>query len=708
MSRTTTGVAVVLALAASTLARTASAQLEEIVVTARKLSRPEAAQDTPLAVTAFSAAQLEDAFVRNIEDLSFAVPNVSLDSVGVSPGVQNFAIRGFGLNSSIPSVDPTVGLFVDGVYLGVTYGAVLDMFDLESIEVLRGPQGLLFGRNVTGGAVLVRTRRPSREPGVRIKASIGSGLEYLLAGSVEGPLGTVAAGKLAAYLRDDSGYFKSVATPGSNYGEDRTYLVRPSLLYTPTEALELLVRYEHGKTHGDGGIVQNMAVFDEFDTGVGTEGSTDIRWDQVMVEANWKVPFGDGTITNIFGWRDLEHVGLTDVDGLAQVNFHGAMKVLQDQYSNELRYSGTFADDIELTAGGYYFTQDIVYREERILAGGALRSTLGGDQRHRTAAAFVAADVGVGPVITVNLGMRYTHEYKRAGIATFNLMNSPCDFRTTVCAFDFRDSHNWDNWVPKLGFTWAIRDEALAYFFWTKGVRSGGYNFRNTNPLVAPGPTDAEKQDSFELGMKSEWANRRARLNAALFYNDIDGLQREIILADPVAGLAQVIRNSADARIRGFEVEGALVPVPGLTLTAAVGHTDADYTKVHFDLNADGVINAADEVLRLPRVSPWTFNAGATWDHAIGSLGSLMWKLQFSHRDRAPFSDANTTFLSKVDLLDASVTYRHPYHEQLSVAFYAKNLTDHDYEGAVTPLPWGPIRYLNKGRRFGLEMNVGF
>src|SRR5210317_1449674 len=151
------GAAFFVALVAFSLPGTAVAQqqgsagalLEEIVTTARKKSDAEKAQEVPVALTAFGAAQLDALFVKKLNDLSYRMPNVQLEAVGTFPGVQNFSIRGQGINSSIPSVDPTVGVFVDGVFVGTTYGVVLDTFDLESVEVLRGPQGLLFGRNVT-------------------------------------------------------------------------------------------------------------------------------------------------------------------------------------------------------------------------------------------------------------------------------------------------------------------------------------------------------------------------------------------------------------------------------------------------------------------------------------------------------------------------------------------------------------------------------
>jgi len=135
-------------------------QLDEILVVAQKKDRAENLQQVPISITAFPAQELDARFIQNLTGLSYTIPNVQMEEVGTFPGVQNFSISGQGINSSIPSVDPTVGLFIDGVYMGTTFGTVIDMWDLESVEVLRGPQGLLFGRNVTGGAVTVRSARP--------------------------------------------------------------------------------------------------------------------------------------------------------------------------------------------------------------------------------------------------------------------------------------------------------------------------------------------------------------------------------------------------------------------------------------------------------------------------------------------------------------------------------------------------------------------
>jgi len=260
---TTSLVAAAVAVVAFSLPVTASAQeqgrsgaagalLEEIVTPARKKSDAEAVQDVPVAVTAFGADQIDALFVKKITDLSYLVPNVQMEEIGTFPGVQSFSFRGQGINSSIPSVDPTVGVFVDGVFLGTTFGVVMDTFDLENVEVLRGPQGMLFGRNVTGGAVLLRNARPTGEYGLRVRAGATDSDQYSLAVAVEGALIEDAlAAKMVFLYDDDDGYFEG-NTLGRKYGKMRTRLFRPSIRWTPNDIFSMDMLVEHGQSEGDG------------------------------------------------------------------------------------------------------------------------------------------------------------------------------------------------------------------------------------------------------------------------------------------------------------------------------------------------------------------------------------------------------------------------------------------------------------------------
>ena len=317
--------------------RGASAILEEIVVRARK--RDESAQDVPIAISAFNSHQLEALKVRDLSSLSLSMPNVALDDQGTTRGVANFSIRGMGITSSIVSIDPSVGVFIDGVYLGVNNGIVFDTFDLESIEVLRGPQGILFGRNVTGGAVLMNTKKPPREFEASIRTtyekSKHGGDNVNLMGSVGGPVTDNLALKLTVYRNDDDGGLEN-KFDGKNHGAIEQNMIRPVAVWTPTEALELIVRYEYADTDGDGPSGQSHTNSlgssgspvnhdpNSFDFSINEPGRQEMESRRFTFETNWRV--GEtGTITNIFGYRDLDLVDRVDIDSQPLSRFHATV-----------------------------------------------------------------------------------------------------------------------------------------------------------------------------------------------------------------------------------------------------------------------------------------------------------------------------------------------------------------------------------------------
>ena len=194
--------------------------IEEVVVTARK--KEESAQDVPVALSAMSQEQLEILKFRDFNDLAVGMPNVAMDDIGTTKGTQNFSIRGIGINSSIASVEPAVAIVVDGVYMGVSAGMVFDMFDLESIEVLRGPQGTLFGKNSTGGVILVNTALPGDETKQKARLAVEGGgpggNNSIMQYSYSGPVSDNLKAKISIHRSDDSGYFKN-SYDGSNHGQ---------------------------------------------------------------------------------------------------------------------------------------------------------------------------------------------------------------------------------------------------------------------------------------------------------------------------------------------------------------------------------------------------------------------------------------------------------------------------------------------------------
>ncbi|MEM6640008.1 MAG: TonB-dependent receptor [Pseudomonadota bacterium] len=717
---------------------------EEVIVTATKKAGGVDVQDAPVSMTAFGEQQLDALQVRDIVGLGYKMPNVALDDIGTTKGVANFTIRGLGVNSSIPSIDPAVGVFVDGVYLGSNAGVIFDTFDLESVETLRGPQGVLFGRNVTGGAVLINTGDPTDEFTAKIKLAGDSGFRDTGAnlyaqGVVSGPIieGRLN-GKLGLYYNDDAGWFENTVptatgTTTEEFGESETTLFRGGLEFFATDALSFLAKYERGENDGQGpaaqshtngaGIDGQIVNFDrdDFDFSIDERGFTDAEWNQFSLETNLDVAFGNGVITNIFGYRDFSQRARSDIDASPGFLFHANVNFEQEQISNELRFNGNFMDDkLNFTAGLFYFEQDLTYGEQRDLLGGALTQDGGAIQDQRTVGVFLSGDYYVTDAFSINLGIRYTDETKEASIASLvRNVNAPCfvvdgDPRsTTRCAFDFNDDFETDNWSPKIGFGYQISDISRIYAHWARAFRAGGFNFRNTaidTVNFGPGPFNDEEINSFEFGYKSE-PYAGARFNAAFFVNVLSDLQREINLADPIAGVVQVIRNTADADIYGLELDATLPVTDNLLLTGAIGWVTGQYQDIIFDLNSDGVIDSRDTALDIPRLSPLTVNLGVIYAKDIRAIGETTFSLNYAYRDEAAYTDDNLGVLNEQNRIDASIAVD-ILDTGATLTLYGRNLTNEVNHGGDTQLPsvlgpaplGGTFAPLTRGRQIGLEL----
>ncbi|BBE32480.1 TonB-dependent receptor [Sphingosinicella microcystinivorans] len=683
----------------------------EILVVAQKRGSAESIQDVPIAMSVFGGDQLVDRGIRDLGGLNFSVPNVNLASGGTTPGVQNFSIRGLGLNSTIPSIDPTVGVFQDGVYLGVTYGALVDLSDVEAVEVLRGPVGVLFGKNVTGGAVLVRTREPKPEFSVRTRASVATGLDRLIYASVEGPLGEAGvAARLSGYYRNDGGWFRNRFNGNNDLGRAETFIVRPALAYRADNGFKAVVRLERGRTTGDGGLFQNAGggtTLSGHDLNIDTEGNSRLTWLQATGQIDTDL-FG-GVVTAIAGYREIDHFGLTDIDGTPVRLLNAEFRTKQDQLSVELRFFRSFSDWVDLTTGLYYFNQDILYRERRLssVIGGGLDATMGGNQAQDSFGAFANGRIALGRTFAIDAGLRYTREEKDAKIATFVPAASLCDPVGLQCAFDFSGSHSWTNWTPRLSLQWQPSTDVLAYLTWGKGFRSGGYNFRNTVLGFRPAPTGDEKQDSFELGVKSDWFARALRVNVAIFSNRLLDVQREIQYSDPTVGSVQVIANVGDVRIRGAEAEIQARVASGLTLSTVVGYVHGRYTAVAFDLNRDGRVDATDKGLELPRLAPWTLTLAADYEVQMSDRTDLSARVSYSFQDRNFHNDGNLpgTRFSRANILNASLSVE--LDRRWTFAVTGQNLLNDEIRSVRAPI-LGNVGAIEKGRVVGGEIRWSF
>jgi iron complex outermembrane receptor protein len=695
----------------------------DILVTGTKTRDPENVQDVPIAITAFNEATLEAFKIRDISGLSFQAPNVSLDSVGTFRGSANFTIRGLGINSSIPSIDPTVGVFVDGVYLGINGGVVFDLFDLDSVEVLRGPQGVLFGRNVTGGAVVINTGNPTEDFRGKVRVAVDGpedggrgGANYTASGVVSGPIvEEVLLFKLGAYYNKDEGYFRNLAADTipnlrENHGRAETMILRGAL-EARLGGLTVTGKLDYFTSEGDGASSQNRGVFDRnsFDLAIDNPGSyeTDI-WTGTLAAT---AVLGSGTLTNVFGWRKYDIRTSNDIDGTTLPLFNSTTGTAQEQFSNELRYA-IATERLDLTLGAFWFTQDVGYTEQRALFRNLPvdeqppQSFGGGSQDHEVIGIFANTQFRLTDALSVIAGIRWNQETKDAGV-TYVRPRFACSVVQGTCPTSgvnslipnenngFTDRVRFRNISPKLGLQYEFATSQV-YGHWSRGFRSGGYNFRITNAnafeqiALAPGGAlafDEEQVDNFEIGGKFQTADRSFTLNAAAYVTKIGNMQREVNQSSPTAGVAQSIFNTADATIKGFEAEARMRVSSALIFTANVGIIDAGYDTILFDISGDGVINDADLALSLPRVPPVTIGLGFIHDWDLGS-SNILTRVNYQYRDRAAYTDDNFGWLNDLSNLEANITWNTPVRG-LSLSLYGRNLLDQVQEGGDTQIPFG-------------------
>lgn len=692
--------------------------IEEVVVIATKKSDGQALQEAPVAVSVYTSERLDIFKIDNIEGLSYRIPNVNLDSVGSTRGNANFSIRGFGVNSSSPSTDPSVGTFLDGVYLATNTAVITDFFDVESVEVLRGPQGVLFGRNVTGGAVLISSARPSEEFEAYVKTRFETGLDQTYSAALSGALSDNVLGRLAVYYRDDDGWFDNESTTGpSDLGVVETTIVRPSFTILMGASEHNLV-LEYGEMDGHGAVSQGMDLFDGHHVGMNFSGATDLEWSRVALESSWDVSFGSGTITNIFGWRDVENYSSGDTDSSPADQFVFSQLVEQDQFSNELRYNGSFGN-VDLTAGVYYLEQDLQAFSNRSIFGGLLITTNGGNLDHTAWGAFTQADFHVTDTLTLTAGLRYSGEEKDTGSsptnAGFCTATGPLTSRDFNCTSYFDDDEDWSFVTPKVGFNWQFAEQARVYGHYSKGFRSGGMNFRAEEGVddgmgnIIAGSTfyDEEEVDSFEVGLKSEFNDGLTQLNAALFYTEVEGLQRELDV--PVNDIViQVVANVADATMQGVELEFRQRLAEGLLLNISAGVLDAEYDSV----SSVAMANGLTEDLDLVRAPDLTLGINLSYETVFSSGASLLGTLAYNHRDAWFSTDLNSVEIPDVDSVDLFLTY-YSADGNWTVSLYGKNLTNEERFGFVTALPnppfiGGTFAGINEGRTLGLELQFNF
>lgn len=709
----------------------------EIVVFGTKNARAESLQKVSAAITALNVDALEQPQYRSVVDVGRIAPNVALQPASTLPGVANFMIRGIGLNGTVKSIDPAVNLVVDGMVYAFPVAAIVDTFDMESVEILRGPQGILFGRNATGGAVSFRTRRPGNTFGFAGSVTVGNDNQIDVTARVEGPIiEDRLFAKLAVLRRSNDGPFKDrnsgifVPAPANPGGVDTssqvdqlhqtTWLVRPTVLWKPTETLDITLLGEYGSIKGGGPMAQTASPnavlrnyfgytpqLGKFEINQDLAGKQDASTYRAIVEANLDV--GAGVISSITGWRKVKYDFSLDADGTPFTLFHfpEGNRDKSTQFSQELRFASTFSDEVRLIAGAFYNDLSIQTTERRqfttLLSPAATSHRVVYqqaffDQQAKAAAAFGNVEWSVLPNVKLSAGGRYSWERKEIDVSV--LTACPAASFDNCLAAPVSLSKSWTDFSPRAGIEFQPDEDTLLYATWTNGFRSGNFNARAQN-VGQIGPADPETAEAFEIGLKTTFWDRKARVNISLFRTNYDDIQRTIIV-----GAVQTLANAASAKIEGAEIEVTLKPVRGLTLNGSAGYTRARYESFNgLDLTGDGIPDPARaKNLKFDRVPKWTAFASADYGFDIAPIDSRM-NLQLSYSYKSSFfTDVpNTPSLAQkaYGLFDSSASLEHgPWRGTL----FVRNIANTRYIDFGSTFTFGPELYFARPRTYGLEL----
>ena len=650
--------------------------LEEIVVTAQK--RSESMQDVPISIQVFSADDIERLNISNTIDLVKNVPNmIGINNVGL-PQAASYFLRGVGQDESVSSLDPAVGTFVDGVYISRQIANNTRLYDVDRAEVLRGPQGTLYGRNTSGGAVRIITQKPHDHNEGFIDIAYGEYDTKEVTGKANLVIGDNLFAKVTAFYLDQSdGFIENVTLNRDQWVREATG-TRVQILYSPSDQFEALFSYEHSDDD-TGGIVGANAMSaccanDVYKVESGLENTwASTNLDAYSLRATWNLDKME--VDLIIARRDLNHNFMNDYSDQALPAYIIPNDSDHVQESVELNFSGERNDGaIRWAAGASYYDDDndVTFGDGLCLFGCFIEATFWRDMTNVTETRAIYADVAIdiNDQWTLTVGGRHTDDSRVMTVEQY-LDVSPLKIRdrnrgnflnrsgyiqipgvtfgtADVVALGTPDRFDISEFTSRVVIEYNPTDSIMVYASVADSFKGGGWASRVTSAADFKGLTP-EFVESIEFGMKSQWLDDTLRFNITYFDADYDDLQ--VTAIDQSTG-AFVYSNKADASVDGIEAEFVYAPQDNLTVFANVGTLNGNYTDVR--PGAEGLMTK--ELKRTPDMS---YRLGVLYDQDISS-GELNLSVVLNHEDEYYTNQNNTPFGTRpsADTWDLSVTYR--------------------------------------------------
>lgn len=681
--------------------------LEEVVVTARR--RSENLQDVPLAVTAFSGDALDMRGVSDISELAQAVPSVTLEPSRATNTTLTAFIRGVGQQDPLAGFEQGVALYLDDVYIARPQGALLDVYDVERIEVLRGPQGTLYGRNAVGGAIKYVTRRLAEEPEARLRASAGSYSQRDLVATASTPLGdSLKLGATVASLNRD-GYGENVTTGEEHYNKD-LFAYRISAEWEPSDDWLVRLAYDESDDKSNavagyrpfpGGLSGAPVLDDIYDTAAGAseqpstagiDGNNQVEAEGFMASVDW---FASPSITlrSITAWREDYTESVIDFDSLPVMDMDGGVIYDNDQFSQEfqLLYSG---ERWNAVAGVYYLDAtaannfDIVLGQ--IVPGVPITSFTGGEVDTEAWSVFVDVTYDFTERLALSVGGRYTEDERIADVYRANYLGVGSPFFGNDAAVlsavtsDYEADKTYTDFSPRFNLSYALNEDVTLYASYSQGWKAGSFDPRGANfvtPAVEDG-FDPETLDSYELGAKSNWLGGRAVTNIAVFYSDYQDMQIPGSIGVDTNGdgvnddFVGTVTNAGKAEISGIELEGSILFSENFSAQLALSFLDAQIDEWIF--NGEDVADQR-EVQNTPEEMAYL---GLTYSTGLAG-GEITANANWSYKgDISQFeTPAPVIDQEAYDVFNASLVWLSP-DEHWMLGLYGKNLGDEEIKTA--------------------------
>ena len=683
-----------------------AAQLEEVVVTAQK--RAQSMQDVPFSVVAVSGETLRNTGVTDLMNLQTISPSLMTPSTGSAGEGASFRLRGFGSPPFQLGIEPAVATFVDDVYRSRSGIAVNDLVDIDRIEVLKGPQGTLFGKNTTAGVVHVITNRPNLEE-VEGFIELEYETEYeqtRARGMFNAPVGDRSALRVSAMWGDGDGWLENPGPPDDSNDLNR-YNINAQWLFVASDSLDIRLTGYYGNIDEiccSAVVVSELGDLVTHDSTEPENNSDDYLY---SAEINWDI--NDAVkLTSITSYQDYELDTLVDGDFIEADFLDIATSIEIEGWTQELRFSGS-TESLEWTVGGFYSDDDID-RERQFIWGSMIGLTplpvVPGvgvvditSQDNTSWSIFGQATYSITDRLAVTAGLRYNDEEKD-GSGKF-LQPQPGPPGVVNPAFDANVDEDEPTGMFSVQYDWT--DDIMTYATYQHGYKAGGINLSReaAGPIGEPGePTFTDETvDNYEIGAKMELWDQRLRLNVALFHTEYDDLQNQILV-----GQFFIVRNGEGAEIDGVEVEGALAITDNLSLTFG-----ATYLDTSFDDGTDfGMGDVGGQDL------PWAPEPSASlgWDYVRGLGGSeleLFFAGNFLYKDDYIANSSGDPSFSQdsYETLAATLGVR---NDRWSGSVWCRNCTDEDVAEVQfgNPLFGTPLAYRNRPLEYGVTVRFSF